>query len=312
MSTVQSLNWLPELNWGNALSVIGIATPLVWAGYRSYVQLRDLRCSYFPHVLHLHLFSIVPSRRYSNKYTCHYSSLLKDELSNIIYNYHGQRVLQRYWRKCSKDDPLIHIQIKAQHHFILNSIITKLNEKFAPLWLYRDQPLTMDRTKTNYDAINGNMYILALVNTDVIDMNVRTDYGDANVHQLIRGILIKNETIRYLNEEYDVSMMSKAEWEDKLDVDYIRECDGDDFVIHCLRGWNVVKKILEQYDKQQKTMDGQLKWGQPLAQVELPSMRIDDKQLKIYAPPVFSSYKAYKENIPSQLTGYDSKEELLK
>ena len=166
MSSFNESNWLPEFNWANTLSVIGLTGPLLYAAYRSYGQLRALRASYFPHVLHLHLFTIVPSRRYPTKYTAHYSSLLKDELSNIIYNYHGQRILQRYWRRCTYEDPLIRIQPKLQHYFVLNSIVTKLNEKFADQWLLRNRSLTMDRTKINYDAINGEMYVIALANTN--------------------------------------------------------------------------------------------------------------------------------------------------
>ena len=112
--------------------------------------------------------------------------------------------------------------------------------------------------------------------------------------------MIRNETMKYFNEKYDVRNMTQSEWESKLDIDYIRKCGGDDFVLHSLRGWNVVKKMLEEYNNQEKTFDGQIKWGQPLAQLELPSMRNYDEPKTIYCPPVCPSYESYKENIALQ------------
>ena len=55
--------------------------------------------------------------------------------------------------------------------------------------------------------------------------------------------------------------------------------------------------MCEEYDKQEKTYDGQLKWGEWMSQLELPSVRNEGDEKRVYCPPVFSSYMTYKEDV---------------
>ena len=301
-------NWLPELNWSNTLSIIGLTAPFIFAGYKRHGQLRQLRNNYFPNVLHIQLFTIVPSLNHSNnnKYCVHYSSLLKDELKNVIYNYYGQRILRKYWRKCTKQDPLIRIQPTIHHHIILNSIITKIHERSGNLWIYRDKALSMDRNIINYDAINAEFYVLALVNTNVFEV----PGDDISQFKLIRAILIKNKTLKYFDDNYDVANMSNVEWNRMLDTDYAKLYGDENLVGHCLRGWNTIKSILTEYNKQEKTFDGQLKWGEPMALLELPSEREASDGKKVYTRSAHSSWKTY--DIPVELGDVDVTDEKFK
>jgi len=295
--------WMPEPNWSNTLALIGLTAPILFTAYKRQTQLLQLKNNYFPNVLHVQLFSIVPSRRYPHKYSLHNASILKDDIRNVIYNYHGQRILQKYWRRCSRQDPLIRIEPLVQHHIVLNSIITKVHEKFADQWIYRDCALTMDRTRVAYDAINAQMYVLALVNTNVFDCNG----DDINQFKRVRAMLIKSDTLKYFAERHSASSLSQREWDEMLDTDYatLYGSEQEQFVAHCLRGWKTVKKILEEYEKHPKTFDKQLKWGRPLAAMELPCSR-EEGVKEIYNPPPFSGWNVYEHKIPLEDVLYAS------
>eukprot|EP01084_Bolivina_argentea_P161903 281778_1 len=279
-------------------AAIGLSVTFGIAAYKSFKQYRSWKRKHFPNVLQISLNTILQTKKHPNKYRLSVASVYQESLTNVIYNEPAIKTLQRAWGKCTKTDPIIRFQSNQDGQAIWNAITRKFESQFANFWINRSNSIgkniELNESNINYDNILSEIYIFGLVNTnknksfrDLFHEEYQ-HYDQENKHEwsqdlnqeieqvvYIRGILIADECIKYFIDKYGdkINEMTESEWQLLLDCDDVIKYSVKDPMILFAhqRRWMIVRKTIQEYIKQEKIFNEQIRYGQPLCLIHLPS-----------------------------------------
>lgn len=308
---------------------VGLSISFSLAGYKSYKQYRAWKYKHFPNVLYIQLNTILQTKKYpSPKYRLCISSLYTDSLTNIIYNQAAIKYLQKRWGSCTKTDPIIRFPESHNGHAINNAIIAKFESQFRDFWINRANEIggniELDNSQINYDNILSEQYVFALTNGnknktfyDLFHEEYKTDRDDINMikkHEwsqdldkeidslsFIRGLLISNKCVEYFINKYgeSINTMTESDWQLLLDTEDVIKFAAKDpeILFGYQRRWMIIRKIIQQYMKQEKIFNGEIRYGKPLCLIHLPSFYAHSLNYMNEKPqPLLNSMPSFNES----------------